>query len=120
MGHFSRKGKYMIDWRKVRTYVVPEDLDTSKVGPIGLAKQWCNLVLTRMQTQLTPFVTKRAEPRSSVYTKQIERNGKTYTVNDRLRGENFLKLWADRNDKEVFQHERNERSSSEENSNKQQ
>lgn len=33
MGRFSDKGRYMIDWKKVRTYVVPEGLDEFKVGP---------------------------------------------------------------------------------------
>ena len=32
MGYFDPKGNYVIDWKKVRTYVVPEDLDTFKVG----------------------------------------------------------------------------------------
>jgi len=31
MGHFDHKGNYVIDWKKVRTYVVPEDLDSFKV-----------------------------------------------------------------------------------------
>lgn len=31
MGHFDSKGNYVIDWKKVRTYVVPEGLDTFKV-----------------------------------------------------------------------------------------
>ena len=33
MGHFLKpKSTYQIDWRKVRTYVVPEDLDKFKVS----------------------------------------------------------------------------------------
>lgn len=32
MGHFDHKGNYVIDWKKVRTYVVPEDLDQFKVS----------------------------------------------------------------------------------------
>lgn len=31
MGHFDKKGNYVIDWKKVRTYVVPEDLKSFKV-----------------------------------------------------------------------------------------
>lgn len=27
MGQFSKKGNYVIDWKKVRTYVVPDDLE---------------------------------------------------------------------------------------------
>lgn len=38
MGHFDHKGNYVIDWKKVRTYVVPEDLDTFKVRERGSPK----------------------------------------------------------------------------------
>jgi large subunit ribosomal protein L41 len=31
MGYFAKNGSYVIDWKKVRTYVVPESLDTFKV-----------------------------------------------------------------------------------------
>lgn len=31
MGYFAKNGEYMIDYRKVRTYVVPEDLSNFKV-----------------------------------------------------------------------------------------
>lgn len=31
MGHFDKKGNYVIDWKKVRTYVVPENLKDFKV-----------------------------------------------------------------------------------------
>lgn len=58
--------------------------------------------------QLTPFVTKRAEPKRSIYTKEIERNGKTYTVVDSLKGHDYLQLWVDRNGEEVYQHEMRE------------
>lgn len=27
MGQFDKKGNYVIDWKKVRTYVVPDDLE---------------------------------------------------------------------------------------------
>ena len=32
MGYFDKKGNYVIDWRKVRTYVVPDGLDEFKVS----------------------------------------------------------------------------------------
>lgn len=33
MGYFGKKkGTYIIDWKKVRTYVCPEGLDDSKVS----------------------------------------------------------------------------------------
>lgn len=31
MGYFAKNGSYVIDWKKVRTYAVPEDLDQFKV-----------------------------------------------------------------------------------------
>ena len=34
MGHFDKKGNYVIDWHKVRTYVAPDDLDDFKVGEL--------------------------------------------------------------------------------------
>jgi large subunit ribosomal protein L41 len=36
MGHFDHKGNYVIDWKKVRTYVVPDDMEDFKVGSLGL------------------------------------------------------------------------------------
>ena len=33
MGYFAKqKGKYIIDWKKVRTYVCPQGLEESKVS----------------------------------------------------------------------------------------
>lgn len=32
MGFFAKNGTYVIDWKKVRTYAVPEGLDAFKVG----------------------------------------------------------------------------------------
>lgn len=54
--------------------------------------------------QLTPFVTKQAEPKRTEYTKKIERNGKTFTVIDSMKGHDYLQLWAERNGEEVYQH----------------
>ena len=34
MGHFDKKGNYVIDWHKVRTYAAPDDLEDFKVGDI--------------------------------------------------------------------------------------
>lgn len=34
MGYFAKNGSYVIDWKKVRTYAVPEDLEQFKVGLI--------------------------------------------------------------------------------------
>lgn len=54
-------------------------------------------------TQLTPFVTKRAEPKRSIYTKKIERNGRKVTAPRALEGQDFLNLWSERNGPEVLQ-----------------
>lgn len=107
MGHFDDKGNYVIDWKKVRTYVVPEDLDQFKVCLNWLSDGAWSTHFTDT-AQLTPFVTKRAEPKRSDYTKEIERNGKTYTVVDSLKGHDYLQLWVDRNGEEVYQHETKE------------
>ncbi|KAJ5678314.1 uncharacterized protein N7477_003947 [Penicillium maclennaniae] len=84
MGRFDKHGNYVIDYKKVRTYVVPEDLKDFK---------------------LTPFVTKRAEAKRSIYNKEIEQNGRTYTVVDKMTGRNYLELWAERNGEEVYERE---------------
>lgn len=34
MGRFDHKGNYVIDWKKVRTYVVPDDIEGFKVSPL--------------------------------------------------------------------------------------
>ncbi|KAJ5911679.1 uncharacterized protein N7473_000982 [Penicillium subrubescens] len=88
MGYFDPKGNYVIDWKKVRTYVVPEGLDTFK---------------------LTPFVSKRMDSTPSVYKKQIERNGRTYTVIDSMKGTDFLDQWYSSNPDEVLARETAER-----------
>jgi len=36
MGYFAKNGSYVIDWKKVRTYVVPENLDEFKVSPCAI------------------------------------------------------------------------------------
>ncbi|GLI77504.1 hypothetical protein PoHVEF18_005794 [Penicillium ochrochloron] len=88
MGYFDPKGNYVIDWKKVRTYVVPEGLDTFK---------------------LTPFVSKRMDSTPSVYKKQVERNGRTYTVIDSMKGTDFLDQWYSSNPDEVLARETAER-----------
>ncbi|EPS27916.1 hypothetical protein POX_e06891 [Penicillium oxalicum] len=96
MGHFDSKGNYVIDWKKVRTYVVPEGLDTFK---------------------LTPFVTKRMDPTPSAYKKQIERNGRTYSVIDGMKGTDFLEQWYSSNPDEVLARETAEQEAMEESRN---
>ncbi|KAF7719936.1 Uncharacterized protein PECH_005793 [Penicillium ucsense] len=93
MGHFDSKGNYVIDWTKVRTYVVPEGLDTFK---------------------LTPFVTKRMNPTPSAYKKEIERNGRTYSTIDGMKGTDYLEQWYSSNPDEVLARETAEQEAVEE------
>ncbi|KAL4866895.1 hypothetical protein BDV12DRAFT_172240 [Aspergillus spectabilis] len=85
MGYFAKNGSYVIDWKKVRTYVVPENLKEFK---------------------LTPFVTKLMPPTKSKYTQEIERNNRTFTVERALGGRDYLDLWASDNGQEVLEEER--------------
>ncbi|KAL4928603.1 mitochondrial 54S ribosomal protein mL41 [Aspergillus undulatus] len=84
MGYFAKNGSYVIDWKKVRTYAVPENLDEFK---------------------LTPFVTKLMAPTKSRYTQDIERKGKTFTVERALGAKDYLDLWASDNGQEVARQE---------------
>lgn len=56
--------------------------------------------------QLTPFVTKRAEPKPDIYTKAIKRIGKWQNAADGFKGGDFLELWSDRNAEEVLQEQK--------------
>ncbi|KAL4886743.1 hypothetical protein BJY04DRAFT_178250 [Aspergillus karnatakaensis] len=84
-GYFAKNGSYVIDWKKVRTYVVPEGLKEFK---------------------LTPFVTKLMPPTPSKYTQEIERQDKLFTVETSLGAKDFLELWASDNGAEVREEER--------------
>lgn len=55
--------------------------------------------------QLTPFVTKVAEPKQSKFTKTIERNGRKVTVVDSLKGQDYINIWGERNGEEIMQRE---------------
>ncbi|RJE25133.1 50S ribosomal protein YmL27 [Aspergillus sclerotialis] len=72
MGFFAKPGSYVIDWKKVRTYVAPENLDNFP---------------------LTPFVTKAMPPTKSLYY-----NGRS---RPQFQGNNYLDLWATANTEEV-------------------
>lgn len=41
MGYFAKNGSYVIDWKKVRTYVVPENLNEFKVYHITVRRYMC-------------------------------------------------------------------------------
>ncbi|KAJ5106447.1 hypothetical protein N7456_003122 [Penicillium angulare] len=84
MGQFVKQGNYVINWEKVRTYVVPEDLASFR---------------------LTPFVSRKVEPKRDQYFKEINRNGRTVTVVDSLKGQDYLNIWGDKNAEEVVERE---------------
>ncbi|KAF4210448.1 hypothetical protein CNMCM8980_002128 [Aspergillus fumigatiaffinis] len=90
MGYFAKNGSYVIDWKKVRTYVVPENLADFK---------------------LTPFVTKRMTPTKGKYTREIEKNGKTVIVERAFGAKDYLDMWASDNGQEVLEQERLEQES---------
>ncbi|KAJ5601276.1 hypothetical protein N7510_010810 [Penicillium lagena] len=94
MGSFVQpSSKYEVDWNKARTYVVPtESLDTFK---------------------LTPFVTKRMEPKRSRYWKDVELHGQTRSIPASLGGKEFLDLWADHNQEEVLEPQRKQQEAEE-------
>ncbi|KAL2373358.1 50S ribosomal protein YmL27, variant [Blastomyces gilchristii SLH14081] len=86
VGYFGRKkGTYFIDWRKVRTYVVPEGLDTFK---------------------LTPFVTKRMEPTRTHYTQTIMIGDREVEVPRGMNGKDYLDDWYANNELESDEMER--------------
>ncbi|KAL4891649.1 hypothetical protein BDV59DRAFT_181398 [Aspergillus ambiguus] len=94
VGYFAKNGSYVIDWKKVRTYVVPEDLD---------------------QFKLTPFVTNRMTPTKGKYTREVEKdNGDVAIVERAFGGKDFLDLWASDNGREVLEQERIEKGESNE------
>jgi large subunit ribosomal protein L41 len=118
MGYFAKNGSYIIDWKKVRTYVVPENLDQFKVG---VHAQWDIAwmvfvsVVDSMLThgQLTPFVTNRMTPTKGKYTREIEKdNGDVVIVERAFGGKDFLDLWASDNGREVLEQERIEKGES--------
>lgn len=103
MGYFAKNGSYVIDWKKVRTYVVPEQLDQFKViwKLLSRTQSQCLTVL-----QLTPFVTRRMAPTRSKYTKELEKNGKNIIVERAFDGKDYLKMWMSDNGQEVLEYER--------------
>ncbi|EEP81694.1 conserved hypothetical protein [Uncinocarpus reesii 1704] len=96
MGFFGRKkGRYVIDWTKVRTYVVPEGLSEFKVGALA---------------PLTPFVTRRMEPTRTIFTKTVQSaDGRDVVVGRAYEGKDFLQEWVAENDEEVAELDRREK-----------
>ncbi|KAB8232205.1 hypothetical protein ETB97_001198 [Aspergillus alliaceus] len=90
MGYFAKNGSYVIDWKKVRTYAVPENLDDFK---------------------LTPFVTKLMAPTKSKYTQDVIQNSRIIERERGFSGKDYLDLWASDNGQEVLEQERLEQQS---------
>ncbi|KAF9885784.1 hypothetical protein FE257_012366 [Aspergillus nanangensis] len=88
MGYFAKNGSYVIDWKKVRTYAVPENLD---------------------QFKLTPFVTKRMAPTKGKYTNELAKRGGVVTVERAFGAKDYLDMWASDNGREVLEQERLEK-----------
>lgn len=72
MGRHTKKGGYIIEYEKVRTYVVPSlanfnvsasPTDPSRVRPSGVRRRQT----AADPDQLTPFITKRVRPTFGVY-----------------------------------------------------
>ncbi|PGH16811.1 hypothetical protein AJ79_01455 [Helicocarpus griseus UAMH5409] len=83
VGFFGKhKGTYYIDYRKVRTYVVPEGLN---------------------DFHLSPFVTKRMEPTKSIYTKTMSVRGREIEVPRAMSGQDYLDYWYLNNQEESDQ-----------------
>lgn len=59
MGSHTKHGGYVIDWNKVRTYVVPNNLKDFKVH-LQIFSRLVHRLLTDMK--LTPFVTRNMQP----------------------------------------------------------
>ncbi|MCJ1459422.1 hypothetical protein MMC28_009800 [Mycoblastus sanguinarius] len=70
MGRHTKHGGYVIEWKKVRTYVVPEQLKDCK---------------------LTPFVTKRMKPTRGSFEGHAK---------GALSGEIYVKRWKEENGKD--------------------
>ncbi|KAL1971900.1 hypothetical protein VTN31DRAFT_1988 [Thermomyces dupontii] len=82
MGFWANNGStYVIDWKKVRTYVVPENLKDFK---------------------LTPFVTRTMPPTPTKYAQENQPEDATMPLDRGFKGEDYLKLWALENGEEYL------------------
>ena len=87
MGRHTKHGGYVIEWRKVRTYVVPAGLKDFKVRKNKDLSLKINGLLTP-ETQLSPFVTRNMEPLKGKFGKDPK---------GALSGEKYLTRWEDEN-----------------------
>lgn len=96
MGAFNKKGHYVLDYRKVRTYVVPEGLDEFNVSneSFSLSPSMVDFVVGSLFAQFTPFVTNSFKPTPSKYMKGI---GRPRAFN----GRDYIDLWRNANAQEL-------------------
>jgi large subunit ribosomal protein L41 len=95
MGDHTKHGGYIINWDKVRTYVVPDGLDQFPVSNL-VCEAWsyeiyrllCIADKLFLPSQLTPFVTKKVD----VPMGRFEGDPK-----GPLSGELYLKRWEREN-----------------------
>ncbi|MCJ1300220.1 hypothetical protein MMC08_003015 [Hypocenomyce scalaris] len=85
MGRHTKYGGYVVEWAKVRTYVVPKDLKDFKVRTSCLETE--SLLLTR-GLKLTPFVTKNMEPLKGYFAGDPKGG---------MSGERYLSRWKTEN-----------------------
>ena len=93
MGRHTKHGGYIIEWHKVRTYVVPEKLQDCKVWAHFLFPVCFGPQRTYEQTrlsQLTPFVTKKMRPTKGRFEGDAKGG---------LSGEWYLAQWKQKNGK---------------------
>lgn len=84
MGSHTKHGGYVIDQNKVRTYVVPPDLDQFKVCRFGFGEIEAD---NTGDAQLTPFVTKNMEPLKGTFKRtRGPFSGEKYIENWRAHG----------------------------------
>jgi hypothetical protein len=89
MGDHTKWGGYIVDWRKVRTYVAPERLDAFKVSPFAPDQFEKATINGDNCTQLTPFVTQKMEPTKKGWE-------------GRMTGQKYINLVRDENSEELY------------------
>lgn len=95
MGRHTKYGGYVVEWRKVRTYVVPADMEgfmvsfpmRESVQNFFLSKEGYIYMLT-LEPQLSPFVTKKVEAPKGKFGKDPQ---------GALSGRRYFQKWEEEN-----------------------
>lgn len=91
MGRHTKYGGYVVEWRKVRTYVVPADLKDLMVSfDMRVFRKFCSKkeIYMLISTQLSPFVTKKVEAPRGKFGKDPQ---------GALSGRRYFKRWEEEN-----------------------